>query len=130
MRTQGRLELDLSNTINRLDSITKKQQKFLSENDSISDKDYDSLLNTFKLMATLDEDIGVDYIGQQILDKKRLELLLTNEYQKNTSLVGEINTSDIPFKPRETIIIFFGFFLGLFFSLSYIFIKESLQDKD
>jgi capsular polysaccharide biosynthesis protein len=130
LRTERRLELDLSNTINRLDSITKKQLKFLSEDDSNKDKDYDSLLNTFKLMATLNDDIGVDYIGQQILDKKRLELLLTNEYQKNTTLVGEINSSNSPFKPRKGIIIFFGFFLGFFSSLSLVFIKAVLKEKD
>ena len=47
----------------KVNAITEKQQKFLSDDVVYDNKDYTSLLNTIQLMSTIEIDLGVGYVG-------------------------------------------------------------------
>jgi hypothetical protein len=122
-------ELMLKNIVDKVDTITNKQQKLLSKESSYENKDYKSLLNTLQLMSIINSDLGVSVIGRMLERKEKLELLLSGEYEDNTTLVGEINTPNQPIRPRKKIIIFFGFFIGLFLSVAIVFSREYLSQS-
>ncbi|HIL03835.1 MAG TPA: hypothetical protein EYG05_05115 [Candidatus Thioglobus autotrophicus] len=77
----------------------------------------------------MNSDLGVSVIGRMLERKEKLELLLSGEYEDNTTLVGEINTSNQPIRPRKIIIIFFGFFIGMFLSVAIVFSREYLSQS-
>jgi hypothetical protein len=123
-----RHKIELSNVIKKISAITNKQKSLLSKS-NYKDKDYASLLNTLQLMAIINSDLGVGYIGQMLERKEKLELILEEGYNKNSYLVGEISVSDHPIKPRKKIIVLFGLALGLLLSILFVFLKEYFSNK-
>jgi capsular polysaccharide biosynthesis protein len=124
-----RHKVELRNIVDKVNAITNKQRKFLSKEITYADKDYTSLLNTLQLMSIINSDIGVGYIGQMLEKKEKLESLVNGEYEENTTLVGVIHTSDQPIKPKKEVIIFFGFFIGIFLSVAIVFFREYLSQS-
>jgi len=124
-----RHKVELRNIVDKVNAITNKQRKFLSKEITYADKDYTSLLNTLQLMSIINSDIGVGYIGQMLEKKEKLESLVNGEYEENTALVGVIHTSDQPIKPKKEVIIFFGFFIGIFLSVAIVFFREYLSQS-
>ncbi len=117
-------QVEFNNIVGKVETIITKQKKFLSKEGIYNNKDYSSLLNTLQLMSTLNSDLGMGYIGQMLEKKEKLELLLGGVYEENSHLVGEIFTSNHPGKPRKNVIVFFGFFIGLFLSIVTVFLRE------
>ena len=109
--------------------ITAKQNEILAK-DFYSDKGYESLLNTLQLMSSINTDLGIGYIGQIIERKEKLELLIKEPYKNNSKIVGTIQLNNDPTSPNKQIIVFFGLFIGLLLSLSFIFIREFLLDEN
>jgi capsular polysaccharide biosynthesis protein len=68
-------------------------------------------------------------IGQLLERKEQIELMLGDGFEENSKLVGEILTSVQPIRPHKSIIIFFGFFTGLFLSVAIIFFRENLSKR-
>ena len=125
------LQVALRTIIDKVNAVTEKQQKFLSDDVVYDNKDYSSLVNTLQLMSIIETDLGVGYIGQLLERKEQIELMLGDGFEENSKLVGEILTSVQPIRPHKSIIIIFGFFTGLFLSVAIIFYREvSLKRSD
>ena len=118
------ITIALKNTDVSVSAITKKQERLLSKETPYKNEDYESLLNTIELMSIIDIELGFGYISQILERKEKLELLLGDDFEENTALVGEIQTPSQPFKPRKNVIVFSGFFLGIFLSVAVIFLRK------
>jgi hypothetical protein len=81
-------------------------------------------------MSSINTDLGIGYIGQIIERKEKLELLIKEPYKINSKIVGAIQLNNDPATPNKQIIVFFGLFIGLLLSLSFIFIREFLLDEN
>lgn len=117
-------ELELKSVVDKINIITNKQQKLLLKDNLYDNESYTSLLNTLQLMSIINSDLGMGYIGQMLERKEKIELLLGGEYETNTQLVGKINTPTQPASPKKRVIIFFGFFIGIFLSVVIVFLRE------
>lgn len=122
-------KVELKNINKKILVITAKQNEILAK-DFYSDKGYESLLNTLQLMSSINTDLGIGYIGQIIERKEKLELLIKEPYKNNSKIVGTIQLNNDPTSPNKQIIVFFGLFIGLLLSLSFIFIREFLLDEN
>ena len=121
-------KIEISNISKKISAITSKQKTFLTK-DSYGNKDYSSLINTLQLMSVINADLGIGYIGQIIERKEKLELLIKEPYKVKSQIVGDIQANKSPISPNKKIIVFFGFFIGMFLSLFAVFIREYLLDE-
>jgi hypothetical protein len=122
-------EFELGNLVRKIDAIVQKQNEVISQKESYTNEDYESLLNTIHLMSLIDNEIGLDYLSNLIDRKEALEYQVSREFM-NTELAGDIFTTPFPISPKKNLIVLFGFFLGFLLSLFIIFIKKIILDKD
>jgi hypothetical protein len=116
------LELELKNIVRKVDAIIIKQRSILLKEDSYKSGDIESLSNTMQLMSKIEADLAVGYIGKLLERKEKIEELLSDRFEENTALVGEIYSSDSPVTPKQSLIIFIGFLLGIFLSILVVFL--------
>jgi len=122
-------KVELNNIVKKIGAITSKQKTFLAK-DSYNSKDYASLINTLQLMSIINADLGIGYIGQIIERREKLELLINEPYKIKSQIVGDIQENNNPVSPNKKVIVFFGFFIGLFLSLFTVFVREYLLDEN
>jgi hypothetical protein len=125
-------KLTLENTTNKLNSIKEKKEKYLLNGieESFDTREYESLLFKAKLMEIVDDEVSDSYVSDLLKRVDRINSILHEErFTKNSSIYGDIQTFDKPIKPRKILIIFFGFFLGIFLSITVILFKEFFIEK-
>lgn len=81
------------------------------------------------LKRTLEYDISNEIISlNYTLSLEKLKL--TNSLAKNSEIVGEVEKSDDPIKPKKVLIIVIALITGLIFSIFIVFIREFIENNN
>ncbi len=113
------LILDLQNNI---ENLKKEKEKILNITLKNLELQKDNLLNDVirKLNIKLEVELvnKLDHLNDQLKEEKKK---LSNNYVKNTEIVGKIITNDYPVKPEKRLIVVVGFITGFILSIFLVF---------
>jgi LPS O-antigen subunit length determinant protein (WzzB/FepE family) len=119
------LILDLQNNI---ENLKKEKEKILNISLKNLELQKDNLLNDVirKLNIKLKVELvnKLDHLNDQLKEEKKK---LSNNYAKNTEIVGKIITNDYPVKPKKKLIVIVGFITGFILSIFLVFFMNFIK---